>query len=90
MKYRIKNIERWRQLNPLVTSWMNDEVRDLDEAMASEGMGFNVIDKVNESTEAIDEVKPEIPAKVEPFTCEVCGKVCKNMLGLNSHRRSHV
>lgn len=31
----------------------------------------------------VDEVKSQ-------FVCEVCGKVCKNALGLNGHKRSHV
>jgi len=27
--------------------------------------------------------------KDDRLTCEICGKVCKNALGLNSHKRSH-
>jgi hypothetical protein len=23
------------------------------------------------------------------FVCDVCGKICKNQLGLNAHKRSH-
>jgi hypothetical protein len=27
--------------------------------------------------------------EAEEFKCDVCGKVCKNELGLNAHKRSH-
>ena len=30
-----------------------------------------------------------IPDPEPEFVCEVCQKVCKSLLGLNSHRRSH-
>lgn len=30
-----------------------------------------------------------IPEPEPEFVCEVCGKVCKSLLGLNSHKRSH-
>jgi hypothetical protein len=43
-----------------------------------------------ETPAPVEEVKPE--AKTEapnPLICDVCGKECKNQLGLNSHKRSH-
>ena len=34
--------------------------------------------------------KPEpAPSLVQPFTCDVCGKVCKNQHALNAHQRAH-
>ena len=36
--------------------------------------------------EVAPEVKPEAP---NPLICDICGKECKNQLGLNSHKRSH-
>lgn len=27
---------------------------------------------------------------LEEFKCDVCGKVCKNKLGLGAHKRSHL
>lgn len=31
----------------------------------------------------------ESEAKKNGLQCQICGKVCKNKLGLNSHKRSH-
>jgi len=38
--------------------------------------------------EAVD-IEDEATIEVNPHQCEVCGKVCKSALGLNSHMRSH-
>ena len=39
-----------------------------------------------ETPAPVEEVAPEAP---NPLICDVCGKKCKNQLGLNSHKRSH-
>ena len=31
----------------------------------------------------------ETPLPSSEFVCDVCGQVCKNAFGLNSHKRSH-
>ena len=33
--------------------------------------------------------KIDVKTLMNPLACTVCGKVCKNKLGLNSHLRSH-
>ena len=43
-----------------------------------------VLGKAKQTIEQIEE------SKVESFVCDVCGKVCKNQLGLLAHKRSHV
>lgn len=42
----------------------------------------------NGEIEAI-EVKTEEEKEKEELTCEVCGKICKNIGGYKSHMRSH-
>lgn len=36
------------------------------------------------NTSKVEDVKSD-----EALTCDVCGKSCKSLLGLNSHKRSH-
>lgn len=44
-----------------------------------------LVEKVNDATEkAIDFLNAP-----NPLICDVCGKECKNQLGLKSHKRSH-
>ena len=43
-----------------------------------------------ETPAPVEEVAPEAkPEAQNPLICDVCGKECKNQLGLNSHKRSH-
>lgn len=94
MKYRIVNIEYWKQFTqrgePMmyekIRNWMNDEVHILDEQTAQHGLLWNCITLATEKEFAMEEEGKE---ETSEFVCDVCGKVCKNRIGLSGHKRSH-
>ena len=48
----------------------------------------DLINKVNDVTDKAVTVLNQTPT-TPALTCDVCGKECKTLLGLNSHKRSH-
>jgi hypothetical protein len=101
MKYRIVNIEYWKQFTqrgePLmyekIRNFFNDEVHILDENTAQHGLLWNCITVAKDhefSMEEMTEPKKEITEpKKEEFICDVCQKVCKSRIGLVGHKRTH-
>lgn len=97
MKYRIVNIEYWKQFTqrgePMmyekIRNWMNDEVHILDEQTAQHGLLWSCITPATEKEFAMEEEGKEEPKETSKFVCDVCGKVCKNSIGLSGHKRSH-
>jgi len=75
MKYKI--------LTNRFAEWKYGDIADMDDEAARVPLEIGEIIPYIEGQE---EEKKEI----ETFVCDVCGKVCKNKLGLNSHRRQHV
>ena len=39
--------------------------------------------------QAVGGTSQQVIVEEDPLECPICGKVCKNELGLNSHKRSH-
>ena len=98
MKYRIINIEYWKQFTQYsepeifmhIRGMMNDETHIFPENIAKHGLEWNCISVVPESDMAMEEgEKKEKPKETSKFVCDVCGKVCKNSIGLSGHKRSH-
>lgn len=77
-----------------IRDWKNDEVHILDDRTAQHGLLWNCISVASEKDVAMEDIvtqKEEVEEKEveEEFKCDICGKVCKNKLGLNAHKRSH-
>ena len=87
-----------------IRGWMNDEVHELDEFTAQHGLLWNCISAVPQTDVSMEEMTSKVQDTPEPveqpkahetvedkpqFVCDVCGKVCKNSLGLGSHKKSH-
>ena len=61
------------------------------------GQTWKIIDTAEEHKTVSTQTIEKEPSKVidennnssNEFICEVCGKVCKNQLGLNSHMKTH-
>jgi hypothetical protein len=94
MKYRIVNIEYWKQFTqrgePLmyekIRNFLNDEVHILDENTAQHGLLWNCITVAKDHEFSMEEMTEP---KKEQFICDVCQKVCKNRIGLVGHKRTH-
>ena len=97
MNYRIVNIDYWKQFSndPRIQNWMNDEAHTMPDDLVEHGLAFNCINPTTDPSmedwarEAEEKNKPVEPTQSEGFKCDVCGKVCKNKLGLGAHKRSH-
>ncbi len=71
--------------------WREGEIYELPDDMHKSEKNFMPLDG-----QPVVEVKAEVKEAVtvateatDGFKCEVCGKVCKNKLGLSGHMRSH-
>ncbi|MFA6790195.1 MAG: C2H2-type zinc finger protein [Parcubacteria group bacterium] len=82
MKYRILTTKgsRWGE------GWQYGDIVEMDFPAARVPLMNGEIEEVKE--EIKKEVNPEKETE-EGFKCEVCGKVCKNKIGLQSHMRTH-
>lgn len=52
---------------------------------------WKTLSQIQKETEPVVEVEVVAPVVevAEEFVCDVCKKVCKNKLGLLSHKRTH-
>lgn len=82
MKYRIVNIDYWRQfanrdslaILKEIQGWMNDEVHEMDDIIADHGLINNCITRVDDSEESLESMKEE---KEEPVAKKVAKKATK-------------
>lgn len=90
MKYRIKNISSWINVNPAVSGFMNDEVHEISDELAKQGLRYGAIDPVGEDVLSMEEMaKPKEEPKNElknELECE-CGFIAKSKAGLLAHKR---
>lgn len=80
MKYRILTTKgsRWGE------GWQFGDIVEMDFPAARVPLMNKEIEEVKEETK-----EPKEEPKEEGFKCEICGKVCKNKIGMQSHMRTH-
>lgn len=92
MNYRIKNTgtAEYRFEGLVIPAGEVSEPLDSDTYSRNLAIGWNDSKCRLRPFEGEKEEKAEKePVKTELLVCDVCGKECKNLLGLNAHKRSH-
>jgi len=60
------------------------EVRTQPQGYGGESRSVAGYGKLGFATDNVSQIPPQAS-----FTCDVCGKVCKNLFGITGHKRSH-
>lgn len=58
-KYRISNIDYWRQFtrnDPRIENWKNDETHEMPDDLAQIGLHYGVISEIPQTDESMEEM----------------------------------
>lgn len=64
--------------------WQFGDIINMDMPAAKAALENGELEIVDERESVRPMPKPELP-----FSCDICGQVCKSKLGLNAHKRKH-